>query len=38
MTRFLARVGVRARLWWAVHATVAVALIGMAVAFNLLLA
>ena len=38
MTRFLARVGVRARLWWAVLATVAVALIGMAVAFNLLLA
>ncbi len=38
MSSWFSRMGVRARLWMAVLATVAVALIGMTVAFNLLLA
>ena len=37
MTRWVSRMGVRARLWLAVLATVAVALIAMTVAFNIFL-
>ncbi len=38
MTRWFSRIGVRARLWLAVLATVAVALVAMTAAFNIFLA